>query len=126
MLSFRRRLFSADVGVKSTEQGDSENIGIAVETAALSGLEREIRLFPVCQPPSCFWCQLMSFYVSRDRRICLSITLGQATSEMHVYPELFRPIPRLGLKYLIFRIQTAIFVLPVIGENPQLRHFVDQ
>jgi hypothetical protein len=58
--------------------------------------------------------------------IRLSITLGQATSEMPVYPEQFGPIPRLCLKYLISRIQTAIFVLPVIGENPQLRHFVDQ
>jgi hypothetical protein len=38
---------SADVGVESTEPGDPENIGIAVGTASLSSLEREIRLLPV-------------------------------------------------------------------------------
>jgi hypothetical protein len=39
------------VGVESIELGDPENIGNDVETASLSCLEREIRLFLVSRPP---------------------------------------------------------------------------
>jgi hypothetical protein len=45
---------SIDVGIESTQSGIPENMGVAVGTASLFTLERDIDYFRLCRSPSCF------------------------------------------------------------------------
>jgi hypothetical protein len=51
---------SADVGIESTDLSEPENMDITITTAALSSLERELRLLLLYRPPSCFRYRAMS------------------------------------------------------------------
>ena len=52
ILGFRLPLTSDSVGSSSIEMLDPENVELAFEIAFLSSLQAEIKVLPVCRPPS--------------------------------------------------------------------------
>ena len=78
ILHFGCRSTSAGVGNDIIVSGKPENLGIAVGTACLSVVEREILLLPVWQSPSCV------LGVGRRQRVSAMISSCRATPKTWV------------------------------------------
>ena len=77
-MHFGCRSTSAGVDDESIEPGAPENLGIAVGTACLSVVEREILLLPVWQSPSCI------SGVGQRRRVLMMSPSSRATAKTWV------------------------------------------
>ena len=80
ILHFGCRSTSEGVGNDIIVSGKPENLGIAVGTACLSVVEREILLLPVWQSPSCI------SGVGQRRRVLMMSPSSRATAKTWVLP----------------------------------------